>query len=261
VPSRLAEPSTARATVVLLLIGPSPEVALESASDHLGPDTQLVVVADDAPPDAADTLGRLARRDADRVEVLRTSAPLGPAAALNIGLRRSAGDVVVVLGPGIYPTGDLVRPLAAALENPGVAIAGADGLVGEDVRRLRPGPAGDVSAIDGRCLAFRRQLAQAKGPVDERLNTWPYVAAWWSLALRDEGDGRPPLRARALDNLPIAGSYRDPAAPEALARLVRRDRYRLLGRFGRRADLFGLPSGPSGPPPGPSGPPPGPDHP
>jgi hypothetical protein len=144
--------------------------------------------------------------------------------------------------------------------------------VGQDIRHLRnvlPGGSTlrEVVALDGRCLAVRRDLAAARGPIDERLGTWRHISIWWSLVLRDQGEGQVPLRALLVVDLPIAGGpprgvtgqWGATAQPGATgepgeatgddarmatndgARVDRRDRYRLLERFGHRPELFNVP--------------------
>jgi hypothetical protein len=254
VPSRLSEPPTTLATVAFCAVDVDVGPVLEAVRTYLAPDVQVVVVADDPSPEVAASLE--AHGDAHPgLEVSWTSARLGPAAALNIAMRRSAGEIVIVLGPGALPAGDLVGPLAEVLRAPDVGVAGLDGLQGPDVRHLRPAPPGDVVALDGRCLATRRDLAAARGAVDERLATWPMLAIWWSLLLRDQGVGRPPLRGIAVAGLPIQSGPTEGRPTERRGtaesggppaddpkRPGRRDRYRLLDRFGDRPDLLSVPN-------------------
>jgi hypothetical protein len=147
---------------------------------------------------------------------------------------------LICLDPGVALGGEGLAELIAAAVLPDVAAAGVAGLAGPDVRGLGPAGPGDVAALDGRCLAVPRSLARARGPVDERFATWRALAVWWTLMLRDEGVGRPPRRAIAIDGVPRLGANEAATGPGADPdRLVRRDRYRLLERFGDRPDLFG----------------------
>ena len=71
-------------------------------------------------------------------------------------------------------------------------------------RRERPppfddAPAGDVDAIEGYCIAFRRADVAARGPLDEHFRFYRNLDIWWSLVLRDEGEGTAPRRAVAVD--------------------------------------------------------------
>jgi len=247
VPSRLDEPATALATVVLR--APEDPAALVRLLDGLRrtapAGTQVIVVAD-APSEAVaavldDRSGPLATPiGGEPVEVVRMAGPVGAAAALNAGIRRAVGEVIIVLDESIEPVGDIVSPLVGALADPSVAVAGGWGSVSRDARRFTPAPPGEVDVIDGPCLAFRRADYAARGPLDEHFRHPHRLDAWWSLVLRDEGPDRPPRRALRLADLPAAPAavpVGRPVAPEA-ARELKRNSYRVSDRFGFRRDLL-----------------------
>lgn len=179
------------------------------------------------------------------VELTRTSARLGHATALNIGIRRSIGAVVIVVDPSYQAEGDFVTPLVRVLDDPTVAVAGPLGFASSDLRRFDEVlPAGPSSvpavAIDGSLMAFRRADAVARGPLDEQFRVARNLDIWWSLVLRDEGEDRAPRRAVVVPDLPLrrnavgSGSSGGSAERE---RLARRGYYRVLDRFGRRLDM------------------------
>ncbi len=247
VPSRLDEPAVAPATVIVRA-GDDAATAELSVGTILGAapaGTQVVIVADGAASDVAEAVARVAADRPEAVEVVWVVARQGTAAAINAGLRRAAGAVVIVLGAGARVGGDVVTPLLAALADPTVAVAGAQGQEGPDIQSLAPAPlTGDVAALDDTCLAMRRDDAAARGPLDERFRSPRLLAAWWSLVLRDEEDG-PTRRALVVPGLPVSRDVRAEAidaAPDANAgerdRLARRDRYRLLDAFRDRDDLL-----------------------
>lgn len=245
VPSRLDEPASGSATAVLVSSGrPDPLERVVRGLRDAGPaDLNVIIIADD--PDTA-LAARLDRwRSApstlgERVEVLRTAVPLGYAAGANGGIRRAVAPVVVLLDPDLEPTGDVVGPLIAALADPTVAVAGGWGSVTGDLRRDDRMVAGDVDAVGGACLAFRRADYVARGPLDERFRGHRYLGIWWSLVLRDEGTERPPRRAVHVPGLPLVGAGTDDAAEMTGGRdrEARRDFYRIIGRFGARRDLL-----------------------
>jgi GT2 family glycosyltransferase len=173
------------------------------------------------------------------IEIVRTAERLGQAAALNTGLRRATGPVVIVLDTSVEPTGDIVGPLVRALEDSTVAVAGGWGVVSDNLRQFRDAPAGDVDAIEGYAIAFRRQDAAARGPLDEHFRFYRNLDIWWSLVLRDDGEDRPPRRAVAVDLPAIRHEHRGWASvPEAeRERLSKRNFYRIIDRFGWRLDL------------------------
>lgn len=243
VPSRLNEPSTRPATVVLVATDQPGD--LERAVTSLGATaptgTQVIVVAD--APDVAQA-ARLPSPGPDPagridVEVIRTSARLGVGAAWNIGRRRAAGEVLIVMDTCIEPVGDVIAPLKAALADPGVAVAGAFGLRSADLRRFQEIEFGDAAAIEGYLLAVRREDAVSAGPLDEGFRFFRSLDIWWSLVLRDCGDVDP-RRAVVVPGLPIVRHEHRAwtTIPEVeRERLSKRNAYRLLDRFRQRLDL------------------------
>jgi hypothetical protein len=238
VPSRLAEPATGVASLVLVATDWADDLtrALAGLRAHAPAGTRVVVVADDP----SETQAAALPAEDDSLEVVRTSARLGWAAALNAGIRRTAADTVVILDTSVEPAGDLVSPLVAALGDASVAVTGTPGIVSSDLRHFEAAPPGDVDAIEGYCLAFRRADYRERGPLDERFRYYRNLDIWWSLVLRDEGEEVPPRRALALD-LPLRiHEHRGwTSVTEAERdRLSKRNFYRILDRFGHRRDLL-----------------------
>ena len=122
-------------------------------------------------------------------EVIWTVGRLGAADGLMAGLRRALGKVAILLDPGIELTGDAITPLVDALDDPSVAVVGPWGRVSSDLRRWEPAAAGDVAAIDGLALAFRRDDLANRGPLDAAFRSDRHLDTWWSLVLRDEDEG------------------------------------------------------------------------
>jgi hypothetical protein len=262
VPSRLAEAATGLASVVVVASPDSEETGTALGGLLAGlPDGAHVVVVADGLSDR--TLEPLREVLADsRIELVRTSEPLGHAAALNAGIRRAAAPIVVILDPSVVPTGDVVTPLVRALDDSSVAVTGPFGLASSDLRgfdELAAG-AGEATAIAGYLQAFRRSDFLARGPLDEAFRFYRNLDIWWSLVLRDgadaggdvdagvEGAGEgaggleiaPPRRAVVVPDLPLR--RREPHAwrftPEAgRDRLSKRNFYRILDRFRTREDL------------------------
>ena len=175
-------------------------VCLESLSREAA---GQVVLVDDAGTDGT-AEAAASRRLADRV--IRLDRPAGFTAAANAGLRAATGDLLLLLNSDTeVPPGGLRSLLAAFAADPRLGVAGAaltypDGtpqwsggraptlawLFAEAsglarllarlplYRRLRPvsgaaGAAGDeVEWVTGAAIAFRRQVWEAIGPLDER---------------------------------------------------------------------------------------------
>ncbi len=247
VPARLDDAPVGVASVVTIATAfpDDLERALGPLRNHAPDGTQVVIVANDPSPEQARALEALDALDPGgpgvATDVVWTSARLGHAAALNAGVRRAAAAVVILLDTSIEPTGDVVTPLVEALADPSVAVAGAFGIVSEDLRKFRDAPAGDVDAIEGYLLAFRRADFAERGPLDEHFRFYRNLDIWWSLVLRDGGEGVTPRRALALDGLPVVRhghrGYLEVDEAER-DRLSKRNFYRIIDRFGSRTDLL-----------------------
>ncbi|MFL5714931.1 MAG: glycosyltransferase family 2 protein [Chloroflexota bacterium] len=245
VPSRFEDPAEAPATVVLIATDWPSDLArtLAGLRRHAPDGTSVVIVADGPSPEQTDELDALEQTDSSTLalEVVWTSERLGHAAATNIGMRRSIGRAIVLVDTSIEPTGDVVTPLVAALDDPTVAVSGAWGIVSSDLRKFEDAPPGDVDAIEGYVQAFRRTDAAARGPLDERFRFYRNLDIWWSLVLRDEGEGETPRRAVALGDLPaVRHEHRGFASlpTDERDRQSKRNFYRIIDRFGSRRDLL-----------------------
>jgi Glycosyl transferase family 2 len=238
VPSRLDDSATGLATVVVVATDWPDDVtrALAGVRAHAPAGTSVVVVAD-GPSDEQDRA--LPPDENEGLEVVRTSARLGTGAAWNVGIRRASGPVVLVLDGSVEPTGDVVTPLVAALDDPTVGVAGGFGISSGDLRRFEDAGPGDVTAIEGYAIAFRRDDAAARGPVDEHFRFYRNLDIWWSLVLRDEGEGTAPRRAFAVPLPAIRHEHRGWTSLPGTERdrLSKRNFYRIIDRFGSRRDL------------------------
>ncbi|MCY7417848.1 MAG: hypothetical protein LH650_05015, partial [Chloroflexi bacterium] len=184
--------------------------------------------------------------DVGAAEVIRIGETATPGVMLALALRRARGEVVVV-GEG-WPAEASAEGIPALLEqlaDPAVGVAGWWGVASSDLRHLSPvQAAGEPIAVAWAGMTFRTADGLARGPIDEAFQDPALLAAWWSLVLRDEfdeddgsTDEAPPRAARALLDATNMGE-----ATAAQDRAVRRDRYRVMDRFGRRADLLTAPS-------------------
>jgi hypothetical protein len=250
VPSRLEETPVGVATVMFVATDWPDDLAraLSGLAEHAPESTSIVIVAD-APSEEQEAALEMVETGGGTgggtgglsTEVVWTSARLGQGAALNVGVRRATGRVVIILDTSVEPSGDFITPLVATLDDPAVALAGGWGVVSDDLRRFEEAPPGDVDAIEAYCLAFRRDDFATRGPFDERFRFYRNLDIWWSLVLRDEGEGTAPRRAVALANLPLARhEHRGYTSlpPDERDRQSKRNFYRIIDRFGSRRDLL-----------------------
>jgi hypothetical protein len=250
VPSRLGEPAVGLTTVVLIATDWPDDVARALAGLRAAaPDgTSVVIVANGPSAEQAAALEDLEAYGAEGdepsplpLEIVWTSERLGHAAATNIGVRRACAAVVVLLDTSVEPTGDVVTPLTRTLDDPTVAVTGGWGIVSTDLRKFEDAPAGDVDAIEGYLMAFRRADFAARGPLDERFRFYRNLDIWWSLVLRDEGEGEAPRRAVSLADLPaVRHEHRGYTSlpDDERDRQSKRNFYRIIDRFGSRRDLL-----------------------
>ncbi|CAN5644452.1 hypothetical protein BH20CHL7_BH20CHL7_12070 [soil metagenome] len=248
VPSRLDEPATRVASVILIATDHPGDLerAVAGLRLHAPAGTSVVIVADAPSADQEAALGALATDALATdsrvpVEVVWTSERLGHGAATNIAVRRATAPIVVLLDTSLEPTGDAISPLVGALDDPSAAVVGGWGITSRDLRHFEDAPAGDVDAIEGYCQAFRRSDFVERGPLDERFRFYRNLDSWWSLVLRDAGEGEPPRRAVRLDGLPLVRhDHRGWASlpDDERDRQSRRNFYRIIDRFGARRDLL-----------------------
>ncbi len=249
VPSRLEDPAIGLATVVLIATDWPNDLARALAGLRAGApaDTSVVIVANAPSPEQEAALDALAAQNAADpasalpVEIVWTSERLGHAVATNIGLRRASAAVVVLCDTSIEPTGDAVTPLVRALDDETVAVAGGWGIVSANLRTFDDAPAGDVDAIEGYLQAFRRDDVVARGPLDERFRFYRNLDIWWSLVLRDQGEGSPSRRAVSLAGLPLVKHEHrgyTSLSDDERDRQSKRNFYRIIDRFGWRRDLL-----------------------
>jgi len=181
--------------------------------------------------------GWLESRAAERLRLITLDPPVGFATAVNAGIEAAAGEVVVLFDPGVQLTGDAITPLLEALADPTVVVAGPYGLRGKGtLKEFEEDPGPEVDAIEGYCMAFRRSDAQAVEGFDPRFRFYRIADIEFSFRLRDRGG-----RAVAVAGLPLTKHEHrlwEATPPEERDRLSKRNFYRFLDRWGKRADLL-----------------------
>ena len=240
VPSLLDARPSGVATVVLVATDwpDDLERALAGLRRHDPVGTSIVIVANDPSAEQVPVLeGMPPDGDAD---IVWTSERVGHATALNMGLRRAAASVVVLLDTSVEATGDVVSPLVEALDDPTVAVAGGWGITSSDLRRFDAAPQGDVDAIEAYALAFRRADVIDRGPLDEHFRFYRNLDIWWSFVLRDQGEGATPRRAISVELPALRHEHRGwTSLPDGERdRQSKRNFYRIIDRFGSRRDLL-----------------------
>ncbi|HEY6566370.1 MAG TPA: hypothetical protein VI341_02530, partial [Actinomycetota bacterium] len=182
VQSRLAEPVVADVSIHWVCEGWPQDIARAVASfrsNQGARDVEYVVV---------DVTGAAPGVFGPDVEVIALEADAGWAAARNAGLIRSIGAVVLAMDGSIEASGDVFGPLEVALADATVGIAGPFGIVTHDLREFEdaPGP-GEVDAVEGYCMAMRRDLLTDVGLFDERFRWYRTADIEYSFRVKDAG--------------------------------------------------------------------------
>lgn len=238
VADRLHEPPTIGVSVQLLHEGFIEDTArfLRALDAHhdLG-DVETIVI--DPGSGDAEAIVALTEEVPGARAVLLDRDP-GWAAARNAGIRSSSGAITVLADLSIEPEGDVLTPLAAALADPQVAVAGPIGVVTRDLFTWHEAAGDRCDAIEGYLLATRRDLLRDSGLLDERFTWYRNADLALSLQLRAHAGG---AEARRVE-VPIRKHqhrgylrYVDGAERD---RMSRRNYNLLLERFRGAADLL-----------------------
>jgi GT2 family glycosyltransferase len=181
--------------------------------------------------------GWLAGRAAERLRVITLDPPMGFASAVNAGIEAAGGAIVVLFDPGVELQGDAITPLVDALSDPAVVVAGAFGLRGKGtLKEFEESFGPDVDAIEGYCMAFRREDAMAIEGFDPKFRFYRMADVEFSFRLRDRGG-----RAVVIPGLPVERREHrlwESTAPIERERLSKRNTYRFLDRWRGREDLL-----------------------
>jgi|SRR5579875_409731 glycosyltransferase involved in cell wall biosynthesis len=195
-----------------------------------------IMLVDNASQDEVYTWAKALQRDVPHLNVLRTSRQAGEAEARNIGLKQSTGKYILLLDANVELQGDVFTPLARSLSSDNVGITGWHGLLTDDLRHFEESSAAEVEAIGAACMAFPRKLLKKTGLFDERYRFPYYMDIDFNFAVRDTG-----ARAIVTHDLPLVchpiQQHADLSDAER-TRLIKRNYYRFLQKWGQREDLL-----------------------
>lgn len=235
--SRLDEPATLRLSVVLLAEDHPDDLARAIASLAAHPPAErweLLVVANAPAAPVAPAIE--AAGVADRSTILEVRERLGYGDAVNLGLRRSLGEIILLLDTSLEASGDWATPLLAPFSDPAVGVAGGWGVRSGNARQFEDAPPGEVDAVEGYCLATRRDVLREAGAFDRRFRWYRHADLDFSFQARAAG-----WRAVRTAPLPfVRHAHRGYAALAEAERdrLSKRNFYRFLRRWGDRRDLL-----------------------
>jgi cysteinyl-tRNA synthetase len=235
--SRLDEPAEVVLSVVLVADDHPADLArmLVGLAAHPPTGTWDVTVVANAPVEPVDDAVAAAGLAVTPTTIVTTER-LGWADAVNLGMRRAMGSIIVLLDTSLEPDGDWATPLLAAFDDPRVGLAGGWGVRSGNGRQFEDAPPGDVDAVEGYCLAVRREVLRDAGQFDHRFRWYRNADLDFSFQARDAG-------WRAVRTAPLPFERHEHRGYAALdederTRLSKRNFYRFLRRWGDRHDLL-----------------------
>ena len=229
-------PPPRRITYLALVHGWREDAArwLASVKAHPGGADWEALLVDNSGEGAAEGLDA----GEERVRVLEIEPPLGWAEAANAGLEAAAGEVVALFDPCTELWGEVSGPLLEALGDPKVVAAGLSGVRGQGtLKHFHESGGPEVDALEGYCLAVRREQALEAGGFDRRFRFYRIADFELCLRLRDRFQGR----AVVVPGLPVekhAHRLWEALGEEEREKQSRRNFYRFLDRWGERYDLL-----------------------
>ena len=233
---RWDEPDRHDVSVVVHVAGWPEDVARATralAAPLPGVDYEVLLVADGAGEATGRALEDLARDDL-RVRVLHLDPAVGFGAAMNLGMGQAVGRVLVWLDPHVEATGDLLGPLLAALDRPGVGLAGGWGVTTTTMLEFEAADGPEVDAIEGYLLALPRALAARVG-VDPKDRYYRNADLDYSFAVRALGHTASRVEVPATRHRHRGFFDTDPQERD---RASRKNYDRFLGRWKGRTDLL-----------------------
>jgi cysteinyl-tRNA synthetase len=173
----------------------------------------------------------------DRLRLFRADHFLGSAAARNVSLRQAQGRFVILIDTSVEVIGDIFTPLRKLLEDPTVGVAGCWGVETTDMRDFTEAKkSGDVHAVEGYLMAFRRNVLREVGLLDEKFRFYRHLDLDFSFAVRSRG-----YRAVIDTTLPVVKHDHvdwNATPPEERDRLSKRNFYRFLRKWEKHPELL-----------------------
>jgi cysteinyl-tRNA synthetase len=170
------------------------ERCIESILRHANA-IELVIIDNGSTDDTLAYLQQLARHkdltgnNGERIglQVLFADHNMGFAAGRNATMRASRGHNIVLMDTSIEVKGDIWEPLAGMLADSKIGVVGPYGLVTDDLREFHEAEGPDVDAIEGYLMAFRRELLQEVGWIEEKFRFYRLMDIYYSFFFKTSG--------------------------------------------------------------------------
>lgn len=159
-----------------------------------GRSLEIVIVDNGSTDDTVPYLQKLARTglraangQAIPLRVLFADHNMGFAAGRNATMRASRGRYIVILDTSIELRGDIWAPLADALADQHIGLAGPYGLVTTDLKEFYETNDQDADAVESYMMAFRRALLTEIGWAEEKFRFYRLLDIYMSFMFKTAG--------------------------------------------------------------------------
>ena len=146
-----------------------------------------VVIVQNGIREEVDSQLELMYQDRADVSILHVESQIGDSAAKNVGMRVSRGSHLIVMDSSVEIKGDIFTPLRKALEDDSVGVVGPWGLVSNDLKEFTEATLGKVDAMQGYCLALRRDAIHHVGMFDEAFRFYRHGDLEYSFRFKYHG--------------------------------------------------------------------------
>jgi cysteinyl-tRNA synthetase len=208
---------------------------VSSARKWLGGAGEVIVVDNGFPEECRPVIGGLPEA-IDKLRFFRTDHFLGTAAGRNVALRQARGRHVIMIDTSVEISGDIFPKIRSLLEDETIGVVGRWGVVTEDMREFQEAQkSGDVDAVEGYLMAFRREVLREAGLLDEKYRFYRHLDLDFSYAVRSKG-----YRAVIDTSLPVTKHDHVEwvaTPPDERERLSKRNFYRFLRKWGRHEEF------------------------
>lgn len=197
---------------------------------------EIVIIDNGSTDGTAEWLEELRSRRPN-VRVVHCDHTIGDAAGKNVALKQSLGKTIIVLDTSVEIVGDILSPISQYLADNSIGVFGPYGLTTSDMRHFHEEvDQGEADAIQGYCMAFRREDIKSVGLMRENFRFYRNLDIDYCFQFKDRG-----YRVVADNSLPmIRHEHRQWSELDSNQRdeLSRKNFGRFLKRWGNRPELL-----------------------
>ena len=240
VTSRLAKGNECEFTIGIVANGfpEDAERCIRSIEAHSASESIEILLLDNGNEELVGKVLHGLQSTNNRISVIHADHPLGDGAAKNALVKLARGRMFVLVDPSVEAKNSFLPKLAQILEDRKVGIAGFAGLRTENMLHFHDGEgeSGEMDAMQGYCLAFRREDISSVGLMRESFRFYRNLDIDFSFQFKERG-----FRIVADSDLPLVlHEHRGWSilSDQERDELSRKNYGRFLKKWRERADLL-----------------------